>query len=587
MSVRKLLTVILLSFSYGLHASLIPGESLFLDPQVLFFSQSPAENYVIRNVHDEKRYYLILTDLESMKSVPLFYLDKQADARITQVRWISDMLVYVRYNIAPNDSRHAFVYLEIRDGELPKTTIKPIRAYGYIIDPLPEDPEKMLFADLSRTHLNDKRLYVATIDEIIDAKFTKAKRFARPIKDAVAYYAGAHGDELLAKVSRNEMDEIWRLNKTTGRWSRIYVLDGEEHTFEPAGFLDSGTLAVLTNRDADLVSLRKFHIDTQQIGEVIYQHSSYDLIAAEVSSKDGWVESVSYVDHGQVVTEYFSFSDQVLSGLLSEVWPDKHIAMVAGRGTRWQIVSVFGSNEPGSHFVLDLKTLTAKPLSSDYPELVGHKLAVAEVLKVPVEDDAYVEALLTRPIARNNGVLIVYPHGGPIGVRDLARYDPVVQYLANRGYSVLQVNFRGSSGFGEDFRRAGVGQFGQLIEQDISAAVSYVQKRHVFQKMCAMGASYGGYSAVMLAVQNPNDYDCVISKYGIYDLPLLYSYKNYYRHDKVRQAIARVVGEDHEALKKNSLLHRADEIKAPVLVIAGSHLIRFAAGADDGVRSRS
>lgn len=571
MSIRSLWLCGLLLVSISVSAALIPGESLFLSPQVLSFEVSPEEQYTIRVLDDTEKYYLIMTELETLQSKPLFYLDKQPGAFVEQVRWISDTLVYIRYHLDETSMRHLFVYLVPQEEGLPEVEVKPIAAYGYIIDPLPDDPEHMLFAHESRADLNDKRLYHATMEQIIEGRFATARRFAKPLSNAIAYYPGQFGYELMARVvNAEEEHELWMLDKASGKWQRLYSLEGENHTFVPVGFLDANTLAVLTNRDSDLVTLRKYHVDTQTLGDIIFQHPSYDLVDARLADNGAYVEWVSYLDHGQLTTQYLAFQSQVLDALMREVWPNEQIALVSGVGTRWQIVKVFDADKPGAYYVIDLRTMEARPFSLDYPELVDYQLAPTEVLTVDVEDGERVEALLTRPVVNDNRVLLVYPHGGPVGVRDEVRYDPTVQYLANRGYTVLQVNFRGSAGFGREFMEAGAGQFGRLIEQDITAVVQHVRKRYSFDSMCSIGLSYGGYSALMLAVQYPGDYQCVVSMFGVYDLPLLFNYVNYFRMDDVRREIARVVGDQDESLKAYSLFHRADEIKTPLLLIAGT-----------------
>lgn len=139
-----------------------------------------------------------------------------------------------------------------------------------------------------------------------------------------------------------------------------------------------------------------------------------------------------------------------------------------------------------------------------------------------------------------------------------------MQYYVSRGFSVLRVNFRGSAGFGKSFQQSGVGQFGQQIEQDISAAVKLVREKYAFDNMCAMGASYGGYSSMMLAIKHPDDYDCVIAAYGVYDLPYMYNASNIEIQNNFRSAVSKVVGEYNDKLYDVSPVYLIDQIKVPV-----------------------
>jgi pimeloyl-ACP methyl ester carboxylesterase len=188
---------------------------------------------------------------------------------------------------------------------------------------------------------------------------------------------------------------------------------------------------------------------------------------------------------------------------------------------------------------------------------------------IEVEPGVEIEAFLTRPSKVQHNVLLVMPHGGPIGVQEYNHFNPEVQYYVSRGFSVLRVNFRGSSGFGKTFQKSGVGQFGQQIEHDISAAVSKVTSRYKFDKMCAIGASYGGYSSIMLAIKHPDSYDCVVAAYGIYDLPLLYNTSNTKISDEHRLAVTKTVGEYSTKLTAVSPVYLSEKINLPVLLIAG------------------
>ena len=122
-----------------------------------------------------------------------------------------------------------------------------------------------------------------------------------------------------------------------------------------------------------------------------------------------------------------------------------------------------------------------------------------------------IEAYLTLPLnASSKSPLIVFPHGGPIGVRDALEFDPAVQLFASLGYAVLQVNFRGSDGYGRAFREAGRHHYGSLIEDDIDAATRVALKDFPIDgsRLCAVGASYGGYSALVSAIRWPQRFRC-------------------------------------------------------------------------------
>lgn len=167
--------------------------------------------------------------------------------------------------------------------------------------------------------------------------------------------------------------------------------------------------------------------------------------------------------------------------------------------------------------------------------------------------------------------MVVLPHGGPHGIRDWWEFDPEVQLLANRGYTVLQVNFRGSGGYGTDFERAGYGEWGAKMQDDLTDATRWAieQKIAPADRICIYGASYGGFAALMGAAREPDLYRCAIGYSGVYDLELLHESGD----PDVPADVAyldRALGTDAAKRRAQSPVYNAQSIKAPVLLIHGS-----------------
>lgn len=167
---------------------------------------------------------------------------------------------------------------------------------------------------------------------------------------------------------------------------------------------------------------------------------------------------------------------------------------------------------------------------------------------------------------------MVLPHGGPYEVSDSWGFDEEVQFLASRGYAVLQVNYRGSSGRGESYVQAGWKGWGTKIQDDITDAVKWTidQKMTDANRICLFGASFGGYSALVQPVLNPGMYKCAIGYVGVYDLPLMRKTDNRNgQSDATERFFARTLGTDDVALGKVSPALRAGDIKVPVMLVHG------------------
>jgi dipeptidyl aminopeptidase/acylaminoacyl peptidase len=165
---------------------------------------------------------------------------------------------------------------------------------------------------------------------------------------------------------------------------------------------------------------------------------------------------------------------------------------------------------------------------------------------------------------------IVHPHGGP-AARNFLRFDFDVQFLVSRGYGVLQMNFRGSEGYGRDFADAGHREWGQAMQDDITDGAEWLIETGIANanRMAIMGGSYGGYAALMGAVKTPTLYQCAISFAGVSDLPELLKLERRFIGGKYATRFIGDLWKDRKMLRENSPAQRADAIQVPVLLMHG------------------
>jgi dipeptidyl aminopeptidase/acylaminoacyl peptidase len=213
-------------------------------------------------------------------------------------------------------------------------------------------------------------------------------------------------------------------------------------------------------------------------------------------------------------------------------------------------------------------------LARPYQQIRGKELASVESTSYKARDGLDIPAFVTQP----HGVepkllpLVVMPHGGPFA-RDEWSYDPWAQFLANRGYVVLQPNFRGSTGYGRSFVEKGVGQWGRTMQDDLDDGVKWLVEQGKVdpKRVCIMGASYGGYAAMWAAARNPDIYRCAISFAGISDLAAMIRYdrKAFSAARYHRAWREKVQGEKSFDLDTVSPLYTASQISIPLLIAHG------------------
>jgi len=254
------------------------------------------------------------------------------------------------------------------------------------------------------------------------------------------------------------------------------------------------------------------------------------------------------------------------------------------------VVHVNSDRNPGSFYLFDTQTMQAKFLFSSAPQIKPSEMAVMEPFRLKTPDGLILNGYITLPKGKSKNLpTVVLPHGGP-HARDYWGYNSQIQLLANAGYAVIQVNFRGSTGYGKNFMQAGYGNWGTKIQDDILLATKYVIQQGITDKnrICIFGASFGGYSALQSAINQPDLYKCAIGYVGVYDLPLLYKEGDITAIKWGDAYLDKTLGTDVAAQKAQSPVYNVDKLKAPVLLIHGEdderapieHALRLRAALD-------
>lgn len=228
---------------------------------------------------------------------------------------------------------------------------------------------------------------------------------------------------------------------------------------------------------------------------------------------------------------------------------------------------------PGAYFLIDTHTFKVKKLFDVAPWINPAQMAERRPVRFKASDGTELEAILTLPpgAPEANLPMVLMPHGGPIGIQDSWSYDDDAQFLASRGYLVLQVNFRGSAGRGADFRYAGYRQWGTGMIQDLLDGVKWAVAQDYAdpKRICVFGASYGGYAAMMAPIRAPGVFKCAVGYAGIYDMAMRYDKGDTQQSELGRNAMKAQMGDDRAELDANSPDKLAARLDVPVLLIHG------------------
>ena len=242
------------------------------------------------------------------------------------------------------------------------------------------------------------------------------------------------------------------------------------------------------------------------------------------------------------------------------------------------VVSVYSDSNPGELYLYDRDTGKARFLMGRYPKLDKARMATVKPFSFSARDGRLIHGYLTLPRGSSgkNLPLIVNPHGGPIGPRDNWGFNPEAQLFANRGYAVLQVNYRGSSGYGRGFQDAGHMQWAQGIQNDIIDAAQWtIQNGYVDRnRVCIYGGSFGGYSSMMAPIRAPGLFKCAFGYVGVYDVDMMFKKGDIPQRESGLRYLRRTHGTDPATWAQNSPASRAAEIKIPVYLAAGARDMR-------------
>ncbi len=366
--------------------------------------------------------------------------------------------------------------------------------------------------------------------------------------------------------------EIRVRDDAKGAWRSFVKWSADESNGGLAGFSPDNTKAWLMS-SVDHNATRLLEIDLKSGAQkVVSQDPMYDLGGLMVHPTRNTLEGVSYT---KARTEW-SFFDKAVQAdveLLKKVRNgDVNIVSRDQKDQTW-IVAFTLDNGPVSWYSFDRASKKADFLFTNNPALESAKLAAMKPITFKAKDDMTIHAYLTVPegIPAKNLPLILNVHGGP-WARDTWGYRAEAQWMANRGYAVLQVNFRGSTGYGKAYLNAGDKEWGLKMHQDLLDAKAWAIKEGIADpaKVAIYGGSYGGYATLAGLAFTPTEFTCGVDIVGPSNLnTLLASIPPYWA--PMKAMFTKRMGEDPKFLEERSPLFKAHQIVRPLLIAQGAN----------------
>jgi len=455
------------------------------------------------------------------------------------------------------------------------------RASADIVGRLRDDPNHVLIG-------------VNSWDSGADGSYTKVYRMdvrngskvpviGAPLRNA-DFIVDHHGVVRFAfgESSRAREEVYYRPDNDTS-WSLLFSED-DGGIDQPLAFSRDDKQVYMTCEAPGMVgTLCPWDVATRKMQAPLWTSPSVSL-SGLVESLDGKdVVGVRSMDGMPATAALVPEADTVkLVATLSKLLPGEDVEIVSSSDDGGKAVALASSDEdPGSFYLWDAASQKATPLLSRAAWIKPGAMAAMRPIEFKARDGLLLHGYLSMPPGREDAKhlpLVVFVHGGPFGIRDDWGYDPYVQMMATHGYAVLQVNYRGSGGYGNRFMHAGYRQWGGTMQDDVTDATQWAIGQNIADRgrICIFGGSYGGYAALEGAMKEPDLYRCAIGYVGVYDLGLMYSSGDIPQASVGESYLHAALGTDRAELAAHSPINQIGQLKANVMLIVGGADTRVA-----------
>lgn len=571
------LAIILVLFSGSTDAfaelpPLIPRDLLFGNPERTTPQISPDGKRIAFIAPDEKNILQIWVRTMGQQDDKMISSDKKRGIRRYFWTYDSDQLMYLKDN--DGDENYHLYAVNMRTNVVrDMTPFQGVQADLVALDP--NFPDEMLVGlnlrdsekqDVYRVNLKNGAVELDTenpgnmVDWITDAQFkVRAGTATTPEGGAQFLY-------------RDSPEKPWKI---------LRVLQPTEEGRVASLSLDGKTLFAISNQNANAERLLAINIETGKEA-IVAEDPIYDIGNAEFGAQGILIhpgkKTIQAVAFYRDRLQWQALDKSISADLeaLEKIRKGQINIINRDLSDKLWVVSFTSDDAPVYYYIYDRSLRTAKALFSNQPKIEGLTLAQMKPISFGSRDGLTIHGYLTVPpgIPAKNLPTVLLVHGGP-WVRDTWGFNPQAQWLANRGYAVLMINYRGSSGYGKKFLNAGDREWGGKMQNDLTDGVNWIVKEGIAdkKKIAIMGRSYGGYAVLAGLAFTPDVFAAGVDIVGPSNIiSLLKSIPPDFV--PMKAMYFRRVGDpekDMEFLKLRSPLFSVEQVKAPLLVIQGAN----------------
>jgi len=581
MSALALVSVVLLMAAEPVPPPQLPLDVFFGGNTIRQPALSPNGRYLAWLQPANKRDNLVVLDRQLGKKTRI---TDMKDENVASFFWANaDRLVFFQqhqgqestgiYGINADGTKVAVLrQLDRRRGDVVES--QSDRSFG-LIDTLPEDPRHFL-VDIVRgaSGLGDPHLL-----DVYTEKLSKVMNNLGKIRDWITDRRGVIR-LAIANDEKEEFATVFYRADERAEWAEIERFPVDGPSWIPLGFDgDHRTLFVRSNRGRDTEAIYIYDPENRKILREVFSDPTYDAGGIIYSRHRKKVIGVT-CEREQPEVHWLDPEDRRLAAEIDAALPGARNT-ITSRTADESLLLIRSSSDrdPGTYFLLDTKTFKLSRLAAASDRVDPAQMAPMKPIAFAARDGMKLHGYLTLPVGREPKrlPLIINPHGGPYGVRDSWGFNPEIQFLANRGYAVLQVNFRGSGGYGRVYLEAGFKQWGLTMQDDLTDAVRWAIAEGIADpaRVAIYGASYGGYAVLAGLMTTPELYVCGVNYVGVSDIPRLDLLRNFNGYERPLQSyVARRWGHpllDAAQLRATSPVNLVQNLRAPLLMAYGEN----------------
>jgi dipeptidyl aminopeptidase/acylaminoacyl peptidase len=554
-------------------AETLPLEYFFKPARFSNVQLSPDGMHLAAIAPHEEHRNIAVIDLETLQSR---FVTTITDGEVTGFTWANNDRILFFMDADGNESFGIFAVN--KDGSGGRILAEPVigRAFRFtqVLDILKDDPEYILVTSNERlaAYPDVYRMWI---------KNGNKKRVMRNPGNISAWITDQNG-EIRFAVSQDE-DSITKtlyLAPGSENWETLISFRFDEPGFTPVNISHDGKTAyVSSNLDLegnrrDKAGLYSYDLEQRKLKELLFEHPEVDVGGVSISNVSKKLVATTYVTDKPHV-HYFDEEWNAIQQGIDQALPATINSFTSvTRDEMKTIVTAWNSTQPAKYYMYDRGERSLKELVASRPWVDASQMAEMRPIKFTARDGLEINGYLTLPVGMEaqNLPLILNPHGGP-WARDFYGYNSEIQFLANRGYAVLQVNFRGSTGYGTEFVNAGNRQWGLAMQNDLTDAVTWAVDEGIAdpERICIYGGSYGGYATMAGLTYTPELYKCGINYVGVTSIPLLFKTMPD-AWEAGRPQMEWRIGDpkqDKDFLEDRSPLNHIERIQAPLMMAYG------------------